>query len=83
MKIIKENILALMHLANLMKLILLFSVLKHSERRAAARLHHASGEKVVVNLSCRNFKDLVPGADLHVAKHWLVWTLCRDQFLFK
>lgn len=70
MKVIKENIVALMYLANLMKLILLVSVLKHSERRAVARLHFASGGKVVVHLSCRNCNALFPGTGLLVAKHW-------------
>ena len=44
MKIIKENIVALTYLANLMKFISLVSVLKHSERRAAARLHCIRGK---------------------------------------
>lgn len=48
-----------------MKLILLVSVLKGSERISAARLYHASGE-VAINLSFRR--------GLHVEKHWLEWT---------
>lgn len=83
MKIVKENIVALTYLANPMKLILLASVLKHIERRAAARLHCASGGEVVVNLSCRNLNALVPGTGLHVAKHWLEWTLCRRLVAFQ
>lgn len=60
MKIIKENIVALPYLANLIKLILLVSILKHSESRPAARPHRLSGRVVVVNLSCRNFSALLP-----------------------
>lgn len=57
-KIIKENKVSLTYLANLMKLILLVSILKGSEKIAAAGLYHASGEEVVINLSFRR--------DLHV-----------------
>lgn len=62
-KIIKENTVSLTYLTNLMKLILLVSVLKGSERIAGARLGHASGGEVVINLSFRR--------ELHVAKHRL------------
>lgn len=65
--IIQENTVPLTYLANLMKLILLVSVLKGSERIAAARLCCASGGEVVTNLSFRR--------ELHVAKHWLEWTV--------
>lgn len=70
MKILKENTVALTYLENLTKLILLVSVLKHSER-AAARQHHGSEGKAVVNPNCRNVSILLLGMGTHRAKHWL------------